>query len=186
MRLGIDLDGVVADFNAGWMELYNKEFGAALSTDQVQTWNCLHELTHFTSMGAFWTWARRGGGPSIFRHFNTFPNAVESLTALADRHEIVIVTTKPGWAVHDTYAWIAEKRIPTREIHVTADKWRIDCDVYLEDSPYQLPKLVAHQPTSVVCRFVRSWNQPVEGARDVADWGAFVDVVDELATQRSG
>ena len=30
MRLGIDLDGVVADFNAGWMDRYNEDFDAEL------------------------------------------------------------------------------------------------------------------------------------------------------------
>ena len=35
MRLGIDLDGVVADFNAGWISRYNREFEANLTTDMV-------------------------------------------------------------------------------------------------------------------------------------------------------
>ncbi len=30
MRLGIDLDGVVADFNAGWMQMHADEFGTEL------------------------------------------------------------------------------------------------------------------------------------------------------------
>ncbi|MFQ5553750.1 MAG: hypothetical protein ACE5GC_00090 [Acidimicrobiia bacterium] len=181
MRLGIDLDGVVADFNSGWMELYNDEFGTDLSADQVTQWNGINTLTHFASMRAFWHWAQRGDEPSIFRHFDTFPGAVESLDTLASDHEIVIITTKPRWAVHDTYAWIADKQLPTREIHVTADKWRIGCDVYLEDSPYQLPKLVEHRPESVVCRFVRSWNRPVAGARDVRSWESFVAIVREVS-----
>ena len=29
LRLGIDLDGVIADFNTGWIRLYNQEFGAS-------------------------------------------------------------------------------------------------------------------------------------------------------------
>ena len=67
MRLGIDLDGVVADFNTGWVSRYNHEFGSDLTTDLVDTWNAMGELTHFESMGAFWTWALRGDHGSVFR-----------------------------------------------------------------------------------------------------------------------
>ena len=33
MRLGIDLDGVVADFTAGWVARYNEEFNTDIQRD---------------------------------------------------------------------------------------------------------------------------------------------------------
>ena len=39
MRLGIDLDGVVANFIKGWMLRYNTEFGTSLNEDQVDHWD---------------------------------------------------------------------------------------------------------------------------------------------------
>ena len=39
LRLGIDMDGVVADFNAGWIERYNRDFDAALHPDHVVGWD---------------------------------------------------------------------------------------------------------------------------------------------------
>jgi len=177
MRLGIDLDGVVADFNDGWMRAYNAEFGADLTTDQVQTWHAALGLTHFEDLSGFWRWARGGEGPSVFRSFQTYPGAVEALETLAEDHDIVILTVKPDWAVHDTFAWIAEHRIPTREIHLRDDKWRVPCDVYLDDSPFQLPDLVRHRPEALVCRYVRPWNEPVAGVRDVNGWDDFVALV---------
>jgi len=35
MRLGIDLDGVVANFNAGWMRRYNDEYGTDLKPESA-------------------------------------------------------------------------------------------------------------------------------------------------------
>ncbi len=177
MRLGIDLDGVVADFNRGWMALYNEEFGTSLTPDLVVTWDGVHELAGFASMSEFWRWARGTDRPSIFRHLPTFPGAVDSLRALAADHDIVIITTKPPWAVHDTFAWLADNEIPTREVHVTNHKHRVAADVYLEDSPYHLPALVERRPDSTVCRFVRPWNVPVDGTIDIAAWDQFVAVV---------
>lgn len=178
LRLGIDLDGVVADFTGGWVAAYNRDFGATLSPEAVRTWGAMVELTHFTTAGQFWSWARRGDGPSLFRDLVPYPEAIGTLTALAERHRVVIVTTKPRWAVHDTFAWIAEHRIPTREVHIVREKWRVDCDVYLEDRTSTLAELEAHRPDATVCRFVRRWNAPMPGVIDVDSWPGFARLVD--------
>lgn len=187
LRLGIDLDGVVADFNRGWISAYNAAFGAALHSEQVVAWQSPLELTHFPDMGSFWRWARRADdGSSIFRNLEPFPGAIESLHDLAARgHRLVIITAKPEWAVVDTLRWLADHAAPTREIHVTEDKHEVECDVYLDDSPEQVERLTrARATTARVCRFVRPWNAPVEGAHDVYDWPGFLALVEAEAQQQ--
>jgi len=179
VRLGIDLDGVVADFNSGWVSRYNNEFGASLTTDQVDSWDAMGDLTHFESMGAFWRWASSGTHGSVFRHLDPYPDALEVMGRLRRAHEIVIITAKPDWAVHDTFAWIAERRIPTREVHITEAKWRVPCDVYLDDSPRQIIELHGNRPEAGVCRFVRPWNDPVDGVNDVQSWNDFETFVND-------
>jgi uncharacterized protein len=183
MRLGIDLDGVVADFNAGWIQLHRHEFGSDLHPEMVTSWNGLHELGGFADMAAFWRWARGNADrPSIFRHLDVYPDALETLHAL-DRagHDIVIVTTKPKWARTDTLRWLADHELPTAEVHMIVEKYRVDCDVYLDDSPQVLPELLRHRPEALVCRFVRPWNFPLDGAEDIHDWAGF----NRLVTERS-
>jgi 5'(3')-deoxyribonucleotidase len=181
LRLGIDLDGVVADFNAGWTRLHNDEFGGNLSGDLVTTWDGLHTLGGFSDMNAFWAWARGNSQrPSIFRHLDLLPDALDTLRALdAEGHHVVIVSTKPDWAVHETMHWLADNKIPTREVHLTFTKHLVDCDIYLDDAPGVLPALVKHRPNALICRFVRPWNQPVPGAVDVHDWAEFHAIVTE-------
>lgn len=179
MRLGIDLDGVVADFNTGWMTRYNGQHGTNLDPSMVTSWNAMLELTGFDTMDRFWDWAEGGDEPSIFRHLPTFPDAVPALHRLAVDHAIVILTTKPTWAVHDTFAWISETGIPTREVHMIARKWTVECDVYLDDAPHLLPRLVAHRPDALVTRFARPWNHPVAGAASVDSWSEFEDLIAE-------
>lgn len=187
LRLGIDLDGVVADFNRGWMRAYNEQFDADLSPEQVQMWDGLYTLTHFEDMDQFWAWARDHGGHSVFRYLEPYPDAIETLRSLnRSGHDLVILTAKPDWAVHDTMEWLADHRIPTREIHFLDDKWRIECDLYLDDSPHTLRGYVEHRPSDRVCRFVRPWNEPVEGARDVRSWSQFHHVVDDVAGAFTG
>ena len=179
MRLGIDLDGVVANFNKGWTDLHNAEFGGRLTPEMVTAWDGLHSLGGFDDMAAFWDWARGNGErPSIFRHLDLLPGALETLHRLrGDGHDIVIVTTKPEWAIPDTLRWIADRGLPTREVHFAEAKHEVECDAYLDDAPNVLPDLVEHRPGALVCRFVRPWNDPVAGAVDVTDWDEFETAV---------
>ena len=143
LRLGIDLDGVVADFNAGWIERYNAQFGSDLLPEHVDIWDAPTLLTHFTKMSEFWSWARTaGGGASIFRVLQPYHGAIEALERLAARDHIVIVTTKPRFAIHDTFEWLAEHRVPTTEVHIVDDKSEVDCDIYLDDADHNIEALL--------------------------------------------
>ena len=160
MRLGIDLDGVVADFNEGWTSRYNAEFGTSYTPDMITTWNAMTALGAFASDDDFWEWARNDDGPGLFRHLPLIDGAKEALDRLAINHDIVIITTKPAWAAPETFEWIGEHRLPTSEVHITYRKWLVDCDVYLDDSPHALPGLVKNRPTATVCRFEDCWGDP--------------------------
>lgn len=177
-RLGIDLDGVVADFNAGWIRLYNAEFGASLRTADVAMWNAPVLLTHFASMSQFWRWAARAAdGASIFRVLDPYPGALDALHRLAAEHSIIIVTTKPRFAVDDTFEWLEEHALPTQEVHIVDHKPLVDCDVYLEDADHNLAALHDERPDSIVCRYVRPWNRARDGLVDVSGWVDFEHVV---------
>jgi 5'(3')-deoxyribonucleotidase len=179
MRLGIDLDGVVADFNQGWVDRYNRDFGASVKVEEIVEWDAPVGLTHFRAMSEFWEWARTcGEGKSVFRPLLPYPSAVEALTELErDGHEIVILTTKPQFAIQDTYEWLAEHRVPASEVHIVTDKTTVACDFYVDDADHNLASLVAARPAAMVCRYVRPWNHPHPGAIDVVDWQGIKDVL---------
>jgi len=181
MRIGIDMDGVMCDFNAGWMRLHADEFGSELHPEMVTGWNGLHELAGFADMEAFWRWAQgRDDRPSIFRHLEPFPGALETMTAFAAAgHQLVVLTAKPDWAIPDTLGWLADHAVPTREIHIRYDKHAIDCDVYLDDAPNVLADLVRHRPDALILRMVQPWNRPVSRTVDVRDWPSVAAAVDE-------
>lgn len=184
MRIGIDLDGVVANFTQGWMDFYNRDFGTSLVFEDSQNWGDLVDLTHFKDMDEFWAWSSDLDGHSIFWHLETFPGAVEAIRGLVDAgHQIVVITTKPSFAIRDTHEWVERHRIPAAEIHIiqSNDKWEIPADVYLDDGPLVLPGLLEHRPNSTVCRYIRPWNEPLDGAIDVHDFVEFREVVDAKA-----
>ncbi len=182
LRIGIDLDGVVADFNRGWITAWNARHGTDLDVSQVDGWDCLPRLTGLASMDEFWDWARDlGEGRSLFRDLRPFDGAIESIRALeAAGHDPVVITAKPRWAVPDTFGWLSDVGFPTREVHVTDDKWHVDCDVYIDDAPHVLASYVQHRPEALILRFVRGWNVPVTGTTNVESWDAILREVEAL------
>ena len=188
MRLGIDMDGVMCDFNAGWMRLHADEFGSELRPEMVVGWNGLHELAGFADMRAFWDWAKGSDErASIFRHLEPFPGALETMTQLAAAgHEIVVLTAKPDWSIPDTLSWLGDHGVPPHEVHIRYDKHAIDCDVYLDDAPSVLADLRRHRPDRLVCRMIQPWNRSVPGSVDVADWAAFHAAVTERSPRPAG
>lgn len=181
LRIGIDLDGVVADFNRGWTTAWNEQHGTDIQVEDVDDWDVLPRLTGLAHMGQFWRWARDlGGGRSLFRDLPVFDGALEAVQRLVEvGHAAVVITSKPHYAVHDTYAWLADVRFPSREVHIVDEKWRVDCDVYVDDAPHVLGDYVRHRPDRVICRFVRPWNDPVSGTVDTHGWTDVLDVVED-------
>lgn len=181
MRIGVDLDGVVANFTKGWTKYYEEEFGKKILEDDIQSWGLSEPLTHFKEDLDFWKWAKDINGSSIFRNLEVYENSVETLNELSKSgHDIVIISSKPWWSIHDTLMWLGENKIPTKEIHFIEDKWTIDCEVYIDDAPYQLENYKENTVDKKIIRFVRSYNKPLDGVFDIYNWNELIPLLNSF------
>ena len=149
--------------------------------EEITEWGLSKPLTHFQEEIDFWKWAKDIDGSSIFRNLELYENAVDVLYELSKNgHEVVIISSKPWWSIHDTLMWLGENKIPTKEIHFIEEKWKIDCDVYIDDAPYQLDNYVKNRKDKTIIRFVRLYNDPIEGVHDLNDWNDLIALLNSI------
>jgi len=181
MRLGIDMDGVLADFDKGWVDRYNADFGADLHPKQNTYWDALVGITHFANDAEWWEWAS-SKHEDLFLGLEPLPGAVEGVQTLsAQGHDICIITSKPRWAAGHPSSWLREHDVPYDEIHVTSKKAFVVCDVYVDDALHNVVDLLEHTDGLVIQ--YSAWpyvngGQRVPGAIYATSWDVVVEEVD--------
>lgn len=169
--LGVDLDGVVADFLGGLKPVAAEWLGVPVDslTDDVsyglEEWG----LQSYSDLHRFAVTQRQ-----IFTVLKPLPGAPAVLRRLSQRGiHIRIITHRlfiehfHAQAVQQTTAWLEHHGIPYRDLCFMKDKAAVGADLYLEDSPENIRAL-----REVGCEVIimgNSTNQHVAGVR-VTGW----------------
>ena len=164
-RLGVDLDGVVADYIAGLRETVAAARGGDPS-----------ELT----LDVDWELTPWGLGPGDYlAHHNRFvadggylrldplPGAVEALHRLAAAGVLIRIVTHRGFhrpQVHrslaDTIQWLHDHQVPYDEFCAVEGKTEVECDLHIDDAPHHIAAF--HDAGRPVVVFDAPWNRHVD------------------------
>jgi 5'(3')-deoxyribonucleotidase len=168
--LGVDLDGVVADFYGGLRAIAAEWLGVSIDDLPVDVTYGLPE----------WALDRVGGYDglhrfavtkrNLFRELKPLPGAPAVLRRLSARDIRIRVITHRLFikyfheqALTQTIEWLEYHGIPYWDLCFMADKAAVGADLYLEDSPANVEKLRRAQQ-SVIC-VANSTNRDVEPPR---------------------
>lgn len=181
MKLGIDIDGVLADFSGHWQRTYEAWFGVTLPPEALEMWDGHIEHTHFQSEADFWNWV-----DAVPRFWETMPlidgaaGAFYQLVTLG--HSVVLITNRHEKARGATEAW-ARRVLPsvwTPVIHhVKGDKSVVDAQLYIDDRRERIEQLRKNRRK--VVRFRQPWNS---GSGDLSA-GSWADVL-RIVEKESG
>lgn len=185
MVLGVDLDGVCAD--------YEGAFRASVARQRDLD---VDSLPPQTTMDAYSEWGlsfeefedahRRGVlEDRMFRHMQPLPGVSDVLWELSDRGVWIRIITHRlifNWAhetsAADTAAWLDSHRIPYRDLCFIGDKPNVGADVYIDDSPGNIVSLREAGRTAIV--FDQPYNRHLAGPRATSWEDVRRFVVDEL------
>lgn len=179
--LGVDLDGVCADYTAAFAEVVAELKGCTVADlPPERSWDFVE-----------WGVDAIGGFEHVHRHavlekrmFRTMPafdGCAEVLWRLSDAGVWIRIITHRlvvHWghqvAVADTVAWLDEHQIPYRDLCFLGRKPEVEADCYVEDAPHNVVSLRAHGNHTLV--FDAPYNTDLPGPR-VRDWAEVEEAV---------
>ena len=166
MRIGIDCDGVLRDFIPDLIDSINETHPE--HADKI----LVPESWEWEQWLPFWTdeetekYVFEDNYLDFFGPVATpIKSAVEDWPKLKEwakqnGHELVLVSAQRPICIERTDAWLEEHGFDFKEKHYTKEKWSIDVDVLIDDSP---EKLEIFNDRSVnygrAIRYRQTWNE---------------------------
>lgn len=168
--LGVDLDGVCADYEGAFREAVVRQHGRDPADLPPQT-----VLDQFGEWGldeeSFAEVHRRAVvEEGLFRRMRAVPGASSALWELSDAGVWIRIITHRlcvNWAhettAADTAAWLDDQRIPYRDLCFIGAKPDVGADIYVEDSPANVLALREAGRHTIV--FDQPYNRGLPGPR---------------------
>lgn len=177
MRIGIDCDGVLANFNCGYAGILEgmgaKKF-PDFSTCEPQTWQWERHAGVSKSMEVE-AWKRIVESPYFWCDLTPCDGAVDFLKRLTREgsHEVFFITNRSGINPRrQTKIWLqwhGHAGEPT--VLICKEKGPLALglalDVFIDDKTENYRDVINESPKTRVFRLVKPYNSPVNGVQDV-------------------
>jgi 5'-nucleotidase len=168
--LGVDLDGVCADYTTAFALVVAAERGCDPADLPLErSWDFhewgLDELGGFERLHRMAVLEKR-----MFRDMPAIPGCAEALWRLSDAGVWIRIITHRlvvHWghqvAVGDTVAWLDAENIPYRDLCFLGRKPEVEADLYIDDAPHNVEALRTAGNEVIV--FDQPYNSHVRGLR---------------------
>jgi uncharacterized HAD superfamily protein len=189
-RIGVDIDGVIRNLYiplVSYFDIYHHD----VEIDPISEWTNYKIWNHFRRKGKpvdeKWfkdIWFVREA-QSIYKDCAyPYPYAAESLDYIKSMgHKIVLISAQPNRLTMGlTIQWLRKRDIQFDEIHFTDydSKAKVNCDIYIEDSPYQAGKIADHYGFSSVWIYNQPWNNSDGWHSFCKRWYSWPDMAQEI------
>ena len=158
MRIAVDLDGVQYKFHSAYRYMMVNMRGVDMPPDSEWSyWDWPDQFT--TPADREWMWSE-GVKLGLFRYGHIVKGTVLGVRALAEHHDLVVVTHRPRQAVADTIAWLSFVNLPYTGIHILSNqepKTEVPWDVLIDDKPENIIDAVRAGRRGIL--FEQPWNE---------------------------
>ena len=186
---GVDLDGVCGQHSELFREIGARELDVSEESLPLER---------------SWDFREWGFGPDdferlhrvavlehrMFRDMKVMPGCAEALWRLSDAGIWIRIVTHRlyvNWghavAIADTAQWLAQQRIPYRDVCFVGEKPDVAAHAYVDDGPHNVEGL--REAGHTVITFDQPYNRHIDGPR-VFSWPELEGMVLELAANHTG
>ncbi len=189
-RLGMDVDGVLADLLSPCLRVAGEMLGRTIWPDDLQSWEIGDLFTDPADVERLWD---RMGEPGVCANLEPYPGAVEGMRALSEVADVYVVTSYlhngKQW-VHERDGWVMQhfgiprsKMVHTRAKHIFSGAMLVD------DKPANVADWALENPHGVPVLWLMPYNdkhQFPDGIRDhvlrTRSWPELARVAEALTT----
>lgn len=185
-----DLDGMVVDLLAKWLENYNAEYGDKLTKDDIKSWDmhknvkteCGFKIYNFIDIDECYT------------DLPPLPGALAGIEEIKRMgHEVVIVSasSKNPLSAARKISWCRRHlEMKRNDIIIATKKYLVSGDVLLEDSPINIAEYRTRWPRAAIAGIAYPYNQGASAVLfpdhndTIAAWNGIVQYVKDLGEMR--
>jgi 5'(3')-deoxyribonucleotidase len=160
MRIGVDIDGVLADQTREILQRIGHRTGRRFRRSDVTGWDAILggidiEVEIEESLQE---------DPGYVRRMRLIRGAREASHQLAKKHELVAITNRGEESREATEEWLRSKELPIRRIESTrrSSKSQVNVDVLVDDNPKNIQEFASSGGVGIL--FTQPWNKSVATA----------------------
>lgn len=192
MKVGLDVDGVLARFNDRYIDLIVEVTGRDLFGSRpvdIRTWNYPEQQFGYSDDEMSKVWGVITSSLDFWRNLDAYDDTARQLRRLAflaeHTHDVYFVTSRPGVrAKAQTERWLAAHGFPEPTVLITSHKGlaarTLALDVYVDDRWENALDVATTKTRSYL--LTQSWNADYDahaaGVQRIATLEAFVNGVD--------
>lgn len=180
--IGCDLDGVVIDLVASWVNAYNLDYGDHLTAEQLLSWDT-HLYVKPECGKDIYNYLLR---PGLYDHSYPIPLAIAGINFLRDiGHRVIFPTTVQNGVMEGKYNWLKRYNLlpDENDLVVCKDKTLVRMDLLIDDyykniEAVSCPGILFDQPH---IRYSKGHALPYQAA----DWGQVLELVDFILNKET-
>lgn len=177
MRIGVDIDGVVANFVAAFIPLVRKRFGLVVREQDIY----VHDL--YLVLGIRPDQAMELIRETIRCDLEPYPGAAQGLARLRQKHHVTLVTARPPDMMDITKEWLARRDIPHDQLlhfeEGAKHENQYAFDVFIDDHLREAFGFINKVPHIII--FDHPWNRTFNLGgllKRARNWREVVSLVD--------
>jgi 5'(3')-deoxyribonucleotidase len=164
IRLGIDVDGVLRDFDSKVIEIAKQVYPDKILGEVTRGWDFPNIDVDIKELSKLW---QETHCEEIYRNAELMPNVKEEFKLLKEwcrtqrpGYQFICVTAQMPYNACHTHYWLGKHYFNFLEVHISNHKHKIDIDYLIDDSPKNYTKWVeAGRDEKAFILFNRPYNE---------------------------